>query len=432
MTPREERGLVIAATSKLVQKGNVWIVPSASGRGKYTVSPDANCPYCSCPDFEDHGETECCKHVHAVRVVQKREMGKDGSITETRSVTFTERKTYRKPPQAVWDLAQIEEKRRFLALLNDLCKQVKNPPQAKGGRPRTPLADMIFTAVYKVYSTLSARRYGTDLAEAAEKGYIAKAIHPVMVCSFLENEMMTPVLKALVSASAVPLREIETVFAVDSTGFSTSRFDKWYDEKYGGTRTKNVWVKCHAICGVRTHVCTAVEVLEKDSGDAPQFKPLVQKTAEKFRVQEVSADKAYLSAENIKAVVDCGGEPFIAFKANSTGSKGGLFEKYFHLYSMNREAYMERYHQRSNVESMFSMVKAKMGDSVRSRTDIAMVNEVLCKLVAHNICCLIMSQIELGVEPTFDNKPVVQAVPVTTTIAPVADEFDYRDFRFSD
>lgn len=99
---------------------------------------------------------------------------------------------------------------------------------------------------------------------------------------------------------------------------------------------------------------------------------------------------------------------------------------------MNREAYMERYHQRSNVESMFSMVKAKMGDSVRSRTDIAMVNEVLCKLVAHNICCLIMSQIELGVEPTFDNKPVVQAVPVTTTIAPVADEFDYRDFRFSD
>ena len=62
---------------------------------------------------------------------------------------------------------------------------------------------------------------------------------------------------------------------------------------------------------------------------------------------------------------------------------------------------VKRYHQRSNVESTFSMVKAKFCDHVRSKTDVAMKNEVLCKFLCHNICCLIQSQCELGIEPTF-------------------------------
>jgi hypothetical protein len=37
---------------------------------------------------------------------------------------------------------------------------------------------------------------------------------------------------------------------------------------------------------------------------------------------------------------------------------------------------MRRYHKRSNVESTFSAVKRKFGDSVMSRSDAGMVNEV--------------------------------------------------------
>ena len=54
-----------------------------------------------------------------------------------------------------------------------------------------------------------------------------------------------------------------------------------------------------------------------------------------------------------------------------------------------------------NVESTFSMVKAKFRNHVRSKTDTAMKIEVLCKLLCHNICCLIMSQCELGIAPVF-------------------------------
>jgi hypothetical protein len=70
----------------------------------------------------------------------------------------------------------------------------------------------------------------------------------------------------------------------------------------------------------------------------------------------------------------------------------------------NREDFLQHYHKRSNVESTVAMVKAKFRDSIRSKGDVAMKNEVLAKIVCHNICCLIQEMHELGIEPMFWTK----------------------------
>lgn len=418
MNAREERGLVIAATNKLIQKGQVWLVPSQSGKGKYTVSPDAASPYCSCPDHEDHGGK--CKHLYAVEFTMNRETGRDGMVVETKQITLTEKKIYRQS-WPLYNLAQIEERRRFEVLLFDLCKGIVEPPPNKVGRKRTAMADMVFTACLKVYTGFSSRRFGCDLAQAHDAGYVSHKLHPVMVCSFLENKLMTPVLSGLIIQSSLPLKAIETTFAPDSSGFSTSRFTRWFDEKYGVERSGRAWVKAHAICGVKTHIVTAVEIHGQDAGDCPQFAPLVKTTAQSFTVKEAVADKAYLSNANLEQIVDLGGMPYIPFKVNSTpGEPGSVWEKLFHLYSLNREAYMAKYHQRSNIESVFSMLKAKFGDSVRSKTDTAMKNEALCKFVCHNICCLIMSQLELGIDASFwGEAPAVQPLTLVAPVTPI-------------
>jgi hypothetical protein len=62
---------------------------------------------------------------------------------------------------------------------------------------------------------------------------------------------------------------------------------------------------------------------------------------------------------------------------------------------------MQHYHLRSNVESTFSMIKAKFGKRLRSKTKTAQINEALCKVLAHNLCCLIQSMYELGIEVDF-------------------------------
>ena len=62
---------------------------------------------------------------------------------------------------------------------------------------------------------------------------------------------------------------------------------------------------------------------------------------------------------------------------------------------------MQHYHRRSNVEATFSMIKAKFGEKLRSRTKTAQKNEALAKVLCHNLCVIIQSMYELGIDPVF-------------------------------
>ena len=73
----------------------------------------------------------------------------------------------------------------------------------------------------------------------------------------------------------------------------------------------------------------------------------------------------------------------------------------FHYFNYRRDEFLAHYHQRSNVESTVMMIKTKFGDGLRSKCDEASRNEVLCKVLCHNICCLISAIYELGIQPTF-------------------------------
>ena len=73
----------------------------------------------------------------------------------------------------------------------------------------------------------------------------------------------------------------------------------------------------------------------------------------------------------------------------------------YHYYSYNQERFMQNYHKRSNVETTFSMIKRKFGERLRTRTPEARVNEVLCKILCHNLCCLVQSIYELGIAVSF-------------------------------
>ena len=73
----------------------------------------------------------------------------------------------------------------------------------------------------------------------------------------------------------------------------------------------------------------------------------------------------------------------------------------WHFYNFNRSAFAAHYHKRSNAETTMSMTKSKFGGAVKSKSPEAQMNEVLCKVLAHNICVLIQSHFELGIESIF-------------------------------
>lgn len=58
------------------------------------------------------------------------------------------------------------------------------------------------------------------------------------------------------------------------------------------------WRKAHAMVGVRTHIVTAVHVTGATSNDAPHLPELAKRTAKNCSMNEVSADKGYLTKNN--------------------------------------------------------------------------------------------------------------------------------------
>jgi transposase len=265
---------------------------------------------------------------------------------------------------------------------------------------------MIFAMAFKVYSTVSGRRFMSDMRDAHAKGYVSKLTSYNSMFRYFEDEMLTPHLLMLIEESSLPLQAIERDFAVDSSGLANSRFVQWVHAKYSEPHLieKKDWIKVHLMCGVKTNIVTAVEITEKYVGDSTRFKSLVDATAQNFVMNEVSADKAYLSGDNLKAVTDHAAMPYIPFKANSIADKkrhSSLWKNMYHYFSYNQERFMQSYHKRSNAESTFSMIKAKFGDALRSRTKTAQINEALCKVLCHNICCLIQSMYELNLKPKF-------------------------------
>jgi transposase len=397
MEPREQKALEIAAKSKLTRKGNTWLVPSQAGLKKYTVDPNPQEPHCTCPDFE--ARQLRCKHIFAVEYTIQREQTSDGQTIVTESVRVTE-KTYTQNWPA-YNKAQTNERAHFLAFLYELCSGIEEPIQSKG-RPRLPLSDIIFSATFRTYSTVSGRRFVSELREALGKGYLSKMPSYNSIFDYLKMESLTPYIKHLIAESAMPLKPIETSFAVDSSGFSTTRFQRWFDVKYGNNEDWHEWIKMHITCGVTTHIVTSVELSNARMHDSPYFKPLIEQTAKAgFKMKEISADKGYISKDNLQTAVDHGATPYIPFKSNTTGKGNELWKKLFHSSSFIRAEFLTHYHKRSNVETTFSMIKAKFGERLRCKTETAQVNEALCKVLCHNLCVVIQSMYELGVDPAF-------------------------------
>jgi len=51
----------------------------------------------------------------------------------------------------------------------------------------------------------------------------------------------------------MPLKPFKTAFAVDSSDFSTTRFQRWFDVKDGNNEDWHEWIKMHITCGVTTY-----------------------------------------------------------------------------------------------------------------------------------------------------------------------------------
>ena len=395
---RKERGYAIAQKNKVVQKGGVWYVQSQTNpRQTYQVVLTLTGATCTCKDYEERQLR--CKHYWSVQYTLSKTLNGDGTTT----ITQVKKTTY---PQ-MWreyDMASTQQKDLFMKMLNGLCATIQEPLPAKTGRPRLPLKDMVYASGLKVFTNFSLRRFMSDVREANKRGYIQKIPHFSMVSYYMEKPEMTEILKDLIGISALPLKNVETTFGIDSSGFCPSQFSRWFDKKYGKERDRKIWYKLHIVNGSATHIITSVEVTSQHIHDTLMFEQLTEETHQNWNMQELCADKGYISQNNLEHLNRLGVAGYIPFKSNTLANnekKSEIWRNAYNYFALNQASFLEHYHSRSNTESVFHMVKSKFGTYIRSKTDTACINEILLKALCHNICVLIQEMFELGIKPEF-------------------------------
>ena len=334
--------------------------------------------------------------------------GKLGLIqTEIKEFTMEEKpkKKYTQDWKA-YDLAQTHEFKIFQDILVELIDSTLQVRKKlyKAGRPFLDLKDMIYCCVMKTYMNKSSRRNIGYLQLAKGLNYIQKIPHFSTVLNYYKHQELTPLLKHLIEQSAIPLRDVELDYAIDSSGFSTCIFSRWFNARRGDYSQRRMFRKAHVVSGTKTNIITTVNITEGYCHDSPQFESLIRTTAKNMNVREVSADAAYLSRNSFNVVHEVGAIPYIMFRKNSSRKALGslIYKRMFNIFQDNRSFFLEHYHKRSNAESVFHMLKRKFGLYLYCKTEIAQTNELLCKCISHNICVLIQELFEANTALDFE------------------------------
>lgn len=154
------------------------------------------------------------------------------------------------------------------------------------------------------------------------------------------------------------------------------------------------------MCGTNSHIITSVELTKAYSNDSPELQSLIEKTSKHFNIKEVSADKAYSSRKNFQIISDQGALPFIQFKVNNNPKQRGcrIWTQCYYYFTNYKQEFLQEYHKRSNIETCFSMIKQKFSKDLMTKTYVSQCNEILLKILCHNICCLIQEYHENNIK----------------------------------
>ncbi len=303
-----------------------------------------------------------------------------------------------------YNLAKTQEKRMFYELLHELCQIIPEHNQGKG-RPTISISDLIFSLGLKIYSNYSGRRISSDLKLAQLANYISKSPHYNTLNDFLNCPATYELLRKLLTISAMPLKELEDFYSMDSSGFGSYQYERWRRVKYSRIEESfRNFLKGHICIGTRTNVICSCEITKcYDSSDVGQAPKLLESLNANFKAKEITGDKAYSSKRLMQIIESMGAIPFIVFKDNTNPNKRSprIWNKMYSYFVNNKELFMKSYHRRSNVETTFSMIKLKLGEFLRCKNFESQRNELIMKFIVHNITCLISEIFENNIHIDF-------------------------------
>ncbi len=282
------------------------------------------------------------------------------------------------------------EKERFIKNLCNFIEPLNFEQLQIMGRPKANFKDIIKSLLTMSYHGMSYRRAQSDLNKMFEEGLL-KSIPPRSTLNDYSNkEEVIKIIEKLIQLSALFFVDNENTVILDSTWFGqrmyTGGFRKVHDKKSASLGKVR---KLHVACLKNSKVIAYAKATKGTKHDSPFFEELVRAVVKNgFSIKTLLADKGYTSKESYVLCKELGiFNVFIDFRSNATGkrSKSDLWKEKLKLYKENKEVWNETYRFRVLVEGIFSAMKKKHLNYLRSRKETAMDVEVLLKALVYNL-----------------------------------------------
>jgi transposase len=179
----------------------------------------------------------------------------------------------------------------------------------------------------------------------------------------------------------LPFRKAK-VTGVDATGFEVENKSMHYQMRTVRCNYRR-HIKLSVNADLNKQIILKQEIHKSPRHDTKDFIPLLKGIKTKI----VCADKGYDSYKNHEFIsTELKAKSMIKQKKTGKPKKG----KHFSHRTIAKTLFDEKiYHQRSKVETIFSVIKRKYGSCLKARTFDTQKKEILCKLIAYNIDRLI-------------------------------------------
>ncbi|MDE1861487.1 MAG: IS5 family transposase [Thaumarchaeota archaeon] len=166
---------------------------------------------------------------------------------------------------------------------------------------------------------------------------------------------------------------------MDATGLSHGQASYYYTKKF---KLRRKFVKITICADLRQQIVCGIKIRHRRRNDMYDFTPLLRKLTGLASVGTMVADRGFDSEQNHVDAGKLGVERCIIrpryenLKPSKTRGE--------HRRRMKRRFPWKTYHQRSKVETIFSVIKGMLGDSVTSRNIVTQNRETLYRVIAYN------------------------------------------------
>lgn len=287
-----------------------------------------------------------------------------------------------------------QEKLRFIYVMCMFLDGIDFDDNNYFGRPREKMADILKCLLVMTFHNMSYRRSRSDLMILVNNNFISRLPSRSVMNKYALQKDTRKILEILIQKTAMFFSETEDTLIIDSSWLGIGMYTSAHHIKKSIQQNKKEGVaslyktrKIHVGCMKNSRIIAYAKATNGTTNDSPIFKDIVNAVFYNgFPLKFVLADAGYSSKENYILCHDLMIDAYIDFRSNATGNRGGspMWRQKLNTKKFRPELWHQFYNHRVIIEQIFSALKRKQSNYIRSRTDVSMDVELLLRVLVYN------------------------------------------------